>query len=145
MRKKTTRHIQDICRYTSIGIVLKLTEIHTFRVARWFVFKPKIPIWVNFGVSCNGKSWYILWPFCLLFCYWKYFRAIWYILWSFSIFFHVLVFCTKKNLATLILNEIGQSTYLYISFLFFLFSTCLDILYKCPFVIYLNPLADLLF
>jgi hypothetical protein len=29
------------------------------RVARWFVFKPKIPILVNFGGSCNGKSWYI--------------------------------------------------------------------------------------
>jgi hypothetical protein len=27
--------------------------------------------------------------------------AIWYILWSFGIFFPVLVFCTKKNLATL--------------------------------------------
>jgi hypothetical protein len=24
------------------------------RVARWFVFKPKIEIWVNFGGSCNG-------------------------------------------------------------------------------------------
>jgi hypothetical protein len=22
----------------------------TVRVARWFIFKPKIPIWVNFGV-----------------------------------------------------------------------------------------------
>jgi hypothetical protein len=30
------------------------------RVARWFVFKPKIPIRVKFGGSCNGKSWYIL-------------------------------------------------------------------------------------
>jgi hypothetical protein len=30
------------------------------RVARWFVFKPKMPIWVNFGGSCNEKSWYIL-------------------------------------------------------------------------------------
>jgi hypothetical protein len=30
------------------------------RVARWFVFKPKIPIWVNFGGFCYGKSWYIL-------------------------------------------------------------------------------------
>jgi hypothetical protein len=29
-------------------------------VARWFVFKPKIPFWVNFGGSCYGKSWYIL-------------------------------------------------------------------------------------
>jgi hypothetical protein len=30
------------------------------RVAGWFVFKPKIQIWVNFGGSSNGKSWYIL-------------------------------------------------------------------------------------
>jgi hypothetical protein len=28
--------------------------------------------------------------------------AIWYILWPFGIFFTVLVFCAKKNLATLI-------------------------------------------
>jgi hypothetical protein len=25
------------------------------RVARWFVFKPKIPIWVNFGGLKIGK------------------------------------------------------------------------------------------
>jgi amino acid permease len=31
----------------------------------------------------------------------KYFMAIRYILWSFGIFLPVLVFCTKKNLATL--------------------------------------------
>jgi hypothetical protein len=30
------------------------------RVARWFVFKPKIQIWVNFGGSCNGSCSYIL-------------------------------------------------------------------------------------
>jgi hypothetical protein len=30
------------------------------RVARWFVFKQKIPIWVTFGESCNGKSWHTL-------------------------------------------------------------------------------------
>jgi hypothetical protein len=24
------------------------------KVARWFVFKPKIQIWVNFGGSCDG-------------------------------------------------------------------------------------------
>jgi hypothetical protein len=29
-------------------------------VARWFCFKPKIPIWVNLGGSCNGILWYIL-------------------------------------------------------------------------------------
>jgi hypothetical protein len=28
-----------------------------------FVFKPKIPIWVNFGGPLNGKYWYILWSF----------------------------------------------------------------------------------
>jgi hypothetical protein len=31
-------------------------------VARWFLFKPKIQIWVNFGVPQIGKCWYILWP-----------------------------------------------------------------------------------
>jgi hypothetical protein len=30
-----------------------------------FVFEPKIPIWVNFGGSCDGRCWYILWPFGL--------------------------------------------------------------------------------
>jgi hypothetical protein len=30
------------------------------RVARWFVFKPNIQIWVNFGGSCNGRCCYIL-------------------------------------------------------------------------------------
>jgi hypothetical protein len=30
------------------------------RVARWFVFKPKIPIWVIFGGSCYRKYSYIL-------------------------------------------------------------------------------------
>jgi hypothetical protein len=37
------------------------------RVARWFVFKPKIQIWVNFGWSCNGRGWYILWTLGPLF------------------------------------------------------------------------------
>jgi hypothetical protein len=30
------------------------------RVARWFVFKPKIPIWVNFRGPWNEKCCYIL-------------------------------------------------------------------------------------
>jgi hypothetical protein len=33
------------------------------RVARWFLFKPKIPILVNFGGPWNAKCWNILWPF----------------------------------------------------------------------------------
>jgi hypothetical protein len=31
------------------------------RVARWHSSKPKIPIWVNFGVFCIEMA--ILWPF----------------------------------------------------------------------------------
>jgi hypothetical protein len=30
------------------------------RVARWHIFKQKIPILVSFGGSCNGRCWYIL-------------------------------------------------------------------------------------
>jgi hypothetical protein len=33
------------------------------RVARWFIFKLKIAIRVNFGRPWNEKSWYILLPF----------------------------------------------------------------------------------
>jgi hypothetical protein len=72
--------------------------------ARLFVFKPKIPIWVNFGGSCDGKSWYLLLPFGLFNRHRKYFMAIW----SFGIFLHVLVFCTKKNLATLMCSAVDR-------------------------------------
>jgi hypothetical protein len=71
------------------------------RFARWYIFKQKIPIWVNFGGSCIGRCWYILWPFGI-------FTAIWYILWPFGIFYGHLVYiyfpvrCNKKNLATLL-------------------------------------------
>jgi hypothetical protein len=30
------------------------------RVAKWYIFKPKIPIWVNFGGPCNGTYMHIL-------------------------------------------------------------------------------------
>jgi hypothetical protein len=32
-------------------------------------FKPKMPILVNFCVSCNERCWIILWPFHLFFCH----------------------------------------------------------------------------
>jgi hypothetical protein len=50
------------------------------RVARWFVFKPKIPIWENFGGSSYGKSWHV------------YFMTIWSILHPFEIFYDHLVY-----------------------------------------------------
>jgi hypothetical protein len=67
--------------------------------------KPKIPIWVNFGGSFDGRCWYGRLV---------YFMAIWYILQPFGIFYaHLIIFvnlecffsflicCTKKNMATI--------------------------------------------
>jgi hypothetical protein len=51
------------------------------RVARWFIKRPKIAIWVHFGGYCNGRFWYILWTFGLYYGHLKYFTGIWYILW----------------------------------------------------------------
>jgi hypothetical protein len=67
------------------------------RVARCHIFKPKIPIWVNFGGPDNGRCWYILWRFSL-FCgnlvsYVDFYG-------HFISFFPVLVYCTERNLAT---------------------------------------------
>jgi hypothetical protein len=51
------------------------------------IFKnQKIPIWLNFGESCNGRCWYILWPIGLFYCHLVYIVAIWYILRIFGIF-----------------------------------------------------------
>jgi hypothetical protein len=54
-------------------------RINNTRVSRWFVFKPKIPIWVNFIGSCNGSCWYILWAFGIFYCHLVFFIVIWYI------------------------------------------------------------------
>jgi hypothetical protein len=45
----------------------KVSSMYPTSVARWYIFKPKIPTWVNFGRSCNGRCWYFLWPFCLFY------------------------------------------------------------------------------
>jgi hypothetical protein len=37
------------------------------RVARWYLFKPKITILVDLGRPWNGKLWYIS-PPCEIFC-----------------------------------------------------------------------------
>jgi hypothetical protein len=57
------------------------------RVARWFVFKPKIPIWVNFGGRWYGRCWCIIWPFGLFYGHLTYFTAFGYILRYFGIFY----------------------------------------------------------
>jgi hypothetical protein len=47
--------------YISIGLIMIVVVQN--RVARWQIFKTKIPILVNFGGPWNGNGWNILWPF----------------------------------------------------------------------------------
>jgi hypothetical protein len=55
-------------------------------VARCYIFKPNIPIWVNFGGSCNGSH-FLLLTFGELYGQFVYFMVVLYILLSFGIFF----------------------------------------------------------
>jgi hypothetical protein len=56
-----------ICRRT-----LEHLDLHfQTRVARWHIFKPKIPIWINFRGFCN--VWYIKCPYGLFYGNWVYF------------------------------------------------------------------------
>jgi hypothetical protein len=48
------------------------------RGARWFVFKPKIQIWVNLRGSCDGRGWYILVTLGPFYSLLLYFMDIWY-------------------------------------------------------------------
>jgi hypothetical protein len=66
------------------------------RVARWFILKPKIPIWEFF----EGLGMEILKK--ISYGHLEYFMAIWYSLWSFGIFFPIWYVWSKKNLATLV-------------------------------------------
>jgi hypothetical protein len=50
------------------------------RVARWHIFKAKIPILVIFEGSCNGRCWYIILPVGLFYGYLAYFVSVWCIL-----------------------------------------------------------------
>jgi hypothetical protein len=67
---------------------------HNARVAKWHIFKPKIPIWVIMeGLAMDDvRIFYSIWSIIQPFN--TYFVAIWYI-------FPDLVSSTKKNLATL--------------------------------------------
>jgi hypothetical protein len=54
------------CKHWSWNAKKKLFESKLFRqqtrVAIWYIFKPKIPIWVNFGGPWNRIYWYMLCP-----------------------------------------------------------------------------------
>jgi hypothetical protein len=46
--------------FSYIAHLCMMQKMFQGRVARWYFFKPKIPIWVNFGGPWNIKGWYIL-------------------------------------------------------------------------------------
>jgi hypothetical protein len=87
--------------------ILEIRDYSSFwkrvRVARWYIFKPKIPLWVNFKGLVKGDVGMFRDHFGALYGQLVYFCHVVYILhiWSFGIFSLVLVCCTKKNLATL--------------------------------------------
>jgi hypothetical protein len=45
------------------------------RVARWYIFKTKIPIWVNFGVPWIVKGRYVLRTFEKYYCNFVHFKV----------------------------------------------------------------------
>jgi hypothetical protein len=47
-RSAARRHLQQR------PLARRGSGVHSARVARWFVFKPEIPIWVNFGMENVG-------------------------------------------------------------------------------------------
>jgi hypothetical protein len=74
------------------------------RVARWFLFRPKIPIWVYFGGSWNRKC-YILVIWNILTNGYIYFMGI-NLFCSHLVYFSTgLVYRTNKNLATLVIGN----------------------------------------
>jgi hypothetical protein len=66
-------------------IILTTNAVVWIRVARWYIFKPKLPIWVHFGGPLNRKCWHILWTFGLYYGHFVYFIAVWHTLWSLDI------------------------------------------------------------
>jgi hypothetical protein len=70
------------------------------RVARRYNFEPKIPIWVNFERPWNGRVCYDLWLFGIYYGHLVHFV-------KFGTFSPILVYCVKKNLATLVRSVVA--------------------------------------
>jgi hypothetical protein len=100
------------------------------RVARWHIFKPKVPVWVNFGGPWNIKVGILcICPFVIYYGHLVDFMAMWYIggnlVYIFSL---VLLYCVEKNLATLLNGFVGQIADLFAKvFLPFIVTTRHDI------------------
>jgi hypothetical protein len=78
-------HLQLLITFSWKTLKLKYTKIAQARVARWFIFRPSIVIWVNFGGSCNGRC-------GVFYGHFVYFAAIWYIFRPCGIFHGNLVY-----------------------------------------------------
>jgi hypothetical protein len=61
-RKKAGEGLTDPCKKKLARFIF---ELEWYKPGLPDFFKPKIPIWVNIGGSCNGRCWYIIWPFGL--------------------------------------------------------------------------------
>jgi hypothetical protein len=97
------RHIVFVCDHNTDNSEISIGD----RVARWFLFKPNIPILVQFWRTLEWKKF-----LCIYSGHLEYFTTIGYILLVFVNFVVIwyLYFsplCTKKNLATLIGDESG--------------------------------------
>jgi hypothetical protein len=68
-----------------------LWSVKWTRVARWHIFGPKIPIWVNLEGFCSRRFWSILRPFDIFCGRFAYFMVIWYI------FCRLGIFCNAKS------------------------------------------------
>jgi hypothetical protein len=66
---------------------LQLASNHS-SVARWHILKPKILVWVNLGMSCNGDV-------GIFYSQFVFFAAKWYILWPFGIFCGNMVYFSR--------------------------------------------------
>jgi hypothetical protein len=66
----------DMNYFGLLALDLPATGVGT-RVARWFLFRPKIPIWIYFGGPWNGKCCYIVWSYIhiLFYNHWVYFMG----------------------------------------------------------------------
>jgi hypothetical protein len=62
----------------------------TTRVARWYIFKPKSPFWVNLRAFCNELCCFL--TNGIFYGLLEYFMTIWYILWQCGIFCGNLVY-----------------------------------------------------
>jgi hypothetical protein len=87
--------------------IVKRSSLVQTRVARWYCFQTKNPVWVHFWGPQNETV-------GIFYGHLEYITAIWYILWSFGNLVAVwyippfLVYWIKKNLATLVQTLLMQ-------------------------------------